>query len=71
MMPVFFEMLVMVEVSLALAGVGCGIWAVAAGKAFGALVITASAVAAVSGLIFLALLPRLQEAEQQPTSVTE
>ena len=61
MMPVFFKILVLVQVSLALGGVGCGIWAWAAGKPLAVAVIAASAVAAVSGLVFVALLPRLHE----------
>lgn len=68
-MPVLFRVLVFFEVSLALGGVGCGIWALAAGKPAGPIVLTASAVVAFSGLLFLLVLPRINVPEEAPAEV--
>jgi len=59
-----FQLMILVEISLALAGVLCGIWGTAAGKPGAVIVLTISAVAAAAGWLFHSLYPKLLAREQ-------
>jgi len=59
------QMVVLVEISLALAGVLCGIWGTAAGKPGAVIVLVVSAAAAAAGLAATGLMPRLLEPDHE------
>jgi len=66
MMSAFFEVVIFVEVCLAIGGIGCGAWGTIAQKPLGLVVLAASAVAAAAGVLFYLLSPRLKAPEEAP-----
>ena len=60
-----FQMVALVEISLALAGVLCGIWGTATGKPGAVIVLVVSAAAAAGGLAAARMAPRLLEPDHE------
>jgi len=66
MMSAFFEVVIFVEVCLAIGGMGCGVWGTIAQKPLGLVVLAASMVAVAAGVLFHLVSPRLHTAEEAP-----
>ncbi|HUW31592.1 MAG TPA: hypothetical protein VM223_08255 [Planctomycetota bacterium] len=64
----FFEVLVFVEVCLAIGGMGCGVWGTITQKPLGLAVLVASAAAAAAGVAFYLVSSRLKVSPEPAAS---